>query len=193
MVDGVTPGSASEFNSRFGAIASVLNGNIDQDNIKDASIPIGKLAGNVLTGIFPVGSIYMNGANAGNPAVLLGFGTWEAFGAGRVPVGFDGTQTEFNAVAKTGGDKNLQSHNHTGTTSTNGDHTHTTNKDPVVTSGSGNSRLNSGSGQQTAWAQPGIINSAGNHSHSFTTDNAGSGDSQNLQPYIVVYMWIRTA
>jgi len=37
--------------------------------------------------IYPVGSIYTNASNATNPATLFGFGTWVAFGAGRVLIG----------------------------------------------------------------------------------------------------------
>jgi hypothetical protein len=33
--------------------------------------------------LYPVGSIYINATSAINPATLLGFGTWTAFGAGR--------------------------------------------------------------------------------------------------------------
>jgi len=39
-----------------------------------------------LQALHPVGSIYINATNSTNPATLLGFGTWVAFGAGRVPV-----------------------------------------------------------------------------------------------------------
>jgi hypothetical protein len=35
--------------------------------------------------LYPVGSIYTNATVSTNPATLLGFGTWTAFGAGRVP------------------------------------------------------------------------------------------------------------
>ena len=40
--------------------------------------------------LYPVGSIYTQATVATNPATLLGFGTWAAFGAGRVMVGLDG-------------------------------------------------------------------------------------------------------
>jgi hypothetical protein len=39
--------------------------------------------------LYPVGSLYINASNATNPATLLGFGTWEAFGTGKVLVGID--------------------------------------------------------------------------------------------------------
>jgi hypothetical protein len=37
-----------------------------------------------LATLYPVGSIYINATSSTNPATLLGFGTWTAFGAGRV-------------------------------------------------------------------------------------------------------------
>jgi hypothetical protein len=55
------------------------------------------LVGNLL---FPVGSIYTNATNATNPGTLLGFGTWTAFGAGRVAVGFDAGNALFDALLK---------------------------------------------------------------------------------------------
>jgi len=55
---------------------------------------------------YPVGSIYLS-TNGTNPATTLGFGTWSAFGAGRVPVGFDSGQTEFDTDEETGGAKTV--------------------------------------------------------------------------------------
>jgi hypothetical protein len=68
-----------------------------------------------LIGAYPVGSIYMNAAVATNPATLLGFGTWVAFGAGRVPVGLNAADSDFNTVEGTGGSKDaiIPTHNHT--------------------------------------------------------------------------------
>ena len=43
--------------------------------------------------------------NSTNPTNLFG-GTWVTWGAGRVPVGIDTSQTEFASVEKTGGEKN---------------------------------------------------------------------------------------
>jgi len=51
----------------------------------------------------PVGSIEIN-ITGTNPSTYLG-GTWIAWGTGKVPVGVDTTQTEFNSVEKTGGSK----------------------------------------------------------------------------------------
>jgi len=43
----------------------------------------------VKSALYPIGSIYTNSSDSTNPATLLGFGTWTAFGAGRVMVGFN--------------------------------------------------------------------------------------------------------
>lgn len=70
------------------------------DNTSDAT----KLAA-TLAAVYPVGSIYTNATNPANPSTLLGFGTWTAFGAGRVPVGIDTTQAEFDTIGEVGGAK----------------------------------------------------------------------------------------
>jgi hypothetical protein len=62
----------------------------------------------VIAAVYPVGSLYLS-TNSTNPATSLGFGTWVAFGAGRVPVGFDAAQTEFDADEETGGTKTVAS------------------------------------------------------------------------------------
>ena len=38
-----------------------------------------------------------------NPVTYLGFGTWQLWGAGRVPVGINTNDGNFNTVEKTGG------------------------------------------------------------------------------------------
>ena len=48
--------------------------------------------------IYPVGSIYINATNSTNPGTLLGFGTWAAFGAGKVPVGIDSSDSDFDTA-----------------------------------------------------------------------------------------------
>lgn len=184
--------TADLFNERFAAIAAILNKGIDSDNIKDGGITAALLANDMLNKQYPVGSLYFNATVDTNPATLLGFGTWTAFGAGRMIVGFDGSQTEFNAVQKTGGHKELQSHTHTGTTSTNGNHTHGFNQDVAYTDNS--ARRTSASNGLQAYGFGGLsMTGAGNHNHTFTTDSAGGGNAGNLPPYITVYTWLRTA
>jgi len=126
-----------------------------------------------LSDVYPVGSIYINASDGTNPGTLLGFGTWIAFGAGRVPVGIDAGQTEFDTAEETGGAKT-----HTLTVSEMPSHTHTSStlgRDGTL---------------------GGYLDQATNNSESSASnilDNTGGGAAHNnLQPYIVVYMWKRT-
>jgi len=138
--------------------------------------------------LYPVGSIYTNASVSTNPATLLGFGTWTAFGAGRVMVGFDASNALFDTAEETGGsaDAITVSHTHTATVTDPG-HLHT----------------------QTEYNQPGIGNAGGGGARvSAVTANTGtgfanitttvasagsSGTNANYQPYITVYIWKRTA
>ena|SRR3990167_363998 len=56
--------------------------------------------------VYPVGSIYASIVST-NPATLFGFGTWAAFGAGRVLVGLDATDPDFDVSKETGGAKTV--------------------------------------------------------------------------------------
>ena len=58
----------------------------------------------LLETVYPVGSVYTNKTVSTNPATLFGFGTWTAI-AGRVVVGLDAGQTEFDTAGETGGAK----------------------------------------------------------------------------------------
>ena len=130
---------------------------------------------------YPVGSIYMS-VNNTNPSTLIG-GTWEVWGAGRVPVGVDTSQTEFETVEKIGGSKYMQEHYHDVRYSS--------------TFGRGVTISHTGSGEDvldiTNWSwQKNDANNKGSGSNLYT-NTEGSGNSGNLQPYITCYMWKRTA
>ena len=55
---------------------------------------------------FPVGSVFISVVST-NPGTLLGYGTWVAFGAGRMLVGIGAGQTEFDTVEEVGGAKTV--------------------------------------------------------------------------------------
>lgn len=55
---------------------------------------------------FPIGSVFIAVVST-NPATLLGYGTWSAFGAGRVMVGRDAGDTDFDTAEETGGAKTV--------------------------------------------------------------------------------------
>lgn len=148
-----------------------------------------------LAALYPVGSIYTNATNSTNPGTLLGFGTWTAFGAGRVMVGFDSGNALFDTAEETGGsaDAVVVAHTHTGTTASNGAHVHTlifdhNQFDHGITGNVGDN------GGLNPTRTSGSMSTEGNHTHTFTTDSTGvSGTNANYQPYITVYMWKRTA
>lgn len=122
---------------------------------------------------YPVGSIYINATDATNPVTLLGFGTWVAFGAGRVPVGIDSSQVEFDTAGETGGSKDAVVV----------EHTHTAPAGAMYGSqGTGASGYDTGSFYTSI-----------NLDQRETASTGVSGTNQNLQPYVVVYMWTRTA
>ena len=128
-------------------------------------------AADIGNALYPVGSIYMS-VNNTNPSTFFG-GTWEAWGAGKVPVGVDTNDTDFATVEKTGGEKT-----HTLTVSEMPSHKHT-----VEAIGSGTTQQ-----ELTAFnvgTTSGIDGYAG-------TDFTGGGQAHNnLQPYITCYMWKR--
>lgn len=176
--------------------------------------------------LYPVGSIYTNATNNTNPGTLFGVGTWVAFGAGRVPVGFDAGNSLFNSSEETGGsyDATLVSHTHNATTGNqSADHSHTFSGSTSTASLTGtfyagkpsgasgivtrtNTINDSGSGSQFTGSEYTINAShshtysgttsgvSANHNHSVTVDASGSSATNaNIQPYITVYMWKRTA
>jgi hypothetical protein len=144
--------------------------------------------------LYPVGSIYTNAAVATNPATLLGFGTWTAFGAGRVMVGLDGSNALFDTLEETGGSADI---NISGTTDSHAltiaempSHNHPPSGGAGV--------LNQHSGYfDFSWSGGGTAGKWGldpqgggqGHTHGITFD----GTDANYQPFITVYMWKRTA
>jgi hypothetical protein len=145
----------------------------------------------LLNAVYPIGSIYTNASNSTNPASLLGFGTWTAFGAGRVMVGLDASDPLFDTAEETGGSKDaiVVSHTHTATsTVTDPGHDHSV---PAGSSTGAGTKYIIGTGTanavDTATDTTGITVAT-------TVDSTGSsGTNANLQPYITVYMWKRTA
>jgi len=141
--------------------------------------------------VYPVGSIFTttsdSAASATTPAevnTLLGMGTWEAFGKGRVLIG-NGTSTDddqpipesqtFTAGTEGGEFK------HTLTVDEMPSHTHKTwakqeSFDPIRTHA------------KQAYANTSIATN-----DPPLADTGGDDPHNNLQPYIVVYMWKRTA
>lgn len=124
-----------------------------------------KLNPKLLQEAFPINKVEVF-FDAEDHSNFLGF-TWEMISQGRVPVGLDTSDTDFNEIGKTGGSKYLQEHNHS----------IKTGFDFIANSGSKTSNYAKIEGEIGT----------------FTTANAGTGNSGNLQPYIVMAFWRRIA
>ena len=192
LLDGVTA-NTTELNyvdiTTLGTVeaskAVTADANKDVTAIRNLTITGALSAGSglvTMSDIYPVGSIYINAAVATNPATLLGFGTWVAFGAGRVMVGIDASQTEFDTLGEESGSKThqlteaeLPSHQH--------DQGYGADQTPRhgITTGLSSVRIDNDG-------------NAFNSTTAARTSSVGSDTAHNnLQPYIVVYMWRRTA
>ena len=134
--------------------------------------------------LYPVGTIYTNISDSTNPGTLFGFGTWVAI-AGRVVVGYDSGDSSFNAAGGTGGSKNaiVVSHSHTATDS---GHTHSSQK--MGSTGA------DGADSFTGGGFVNVADTTGTGTANITVSTEGqSGTNANLQPYVVAYVWKRTA
>ena len=170
---------------------------------------------------FPVGSVFLS-VVATNPATLLGYGTWAAIAAGRVLVGLNGADSDFDTAEKTGGAKTIaasvQDHAaHTHSYSDVVNHTHPVNiTDPthqhnqrVINSGTagtagtqGASAVDTGAAGKDGLTSTGITATTSNPAGGVASGTTGNpsatlthtGNATSVvQPYFVVYMWKRTA
>lgn len=128
--------------------------------------------------VYPIGSIYM-GTNALNPGLMFG-GTWQSWGNGRVAVGVDPAQVEFDVVEKEGGEKEhkitideMPVHNHT---------VRGAGRVYTLTGTSGTFRLGDDNGLQIGYVDP-----------AYTSANGNGAPHNNLPPYITCYMFKRIA
>ena len=123
--------------------------------------------------IFPIGQIVIKGDNE-DYSNWLGF-TWERTAVGKVLVGIDSTDTDFNTIGKTGGEKT-----HTLTLQEMPKHTHDLAKYWATAEG-GNAAMGSNATGKSATNSNGIGNTGNSQPHN------------NLQPYQVVAYWKRIA
>lgn len=190
-------------NLNVGCISSTNNKfNLDSEgNLTVKTVTTTGQNQNTLTidSIYPVGSIYMS-INLINPNTLFG-GTWEQikdrfllsagdiYGVGSVGGESAHTLTEIEIP--------WHYHSYSGNTNASGSHVHTGNSLETYSTSSSNSKdfvrpINN----SYSYANIQIMNSAGEHSHSYsgnTSGTGGSGAHNNMPPYLTVYMWKRTA
>jgi len=135
----------------------------------------------VLNIVYPVGSLYYNANVTTNPATLLGVGTWSAFGAGRIIVGINGADADFDTAEETGGSKT-----HTLTAA------ETASKAVTITVKVGDNGINHGSITYSATKLPAVYESGSDGTVTIGTDANGSAHTI-MNPYIVVYVWKRVS
>lgn len=196
----------TEFDIEFNNIATAIDSKADTTSPVFAGTPTAPTAAlgtnttqlattafvtAALQAVYPVGSIYVNAGVTTNPATLLGFGTWVAFGAGRVMVGLNGSDSLFDSLEETGGSKDavVVSHTHTATVTDPG-HTHVFNYN---NSGAGGVSSANGTTNGTSNTSTNAINTATTGITVANSTTGSSGTNANLQPYITVAMWKRTA
>ena len=201
--------SSAELKKEFDKAGTIIKEYINQILTVEIDSKVSELS-NKINSMYPIGSIYMS-VNSTNPSTLFG-GTWVEWGEGKVPVGININEIEFNEAEKTGGTKThahttkehvltipeMPVHNHP--LQNSGMHTHgtrTTYSKDATTGGSA-ARVN-GSGTEMS---TGLVETIGNgdHTHDMVPvggnrphSHGNTGNASNLQPYITCYMWKRTA
>jgi len=159
----------------------------------------GQGVGSFLNMVYPVGAIYMSTIST-SPATLFG-GTWsqlkERFLLGAGDTYSNGATGGVATVTLT--TSQIPSHTHTFTgssaTTSSDSHTHTVPNTKGDNSGSGN--------KCESWASASasgrtVTTSSDAHTHTLTakgtnSSTGGGGSHTNMPPYLVVYMWKRTA
>lgn len=132
---------------------------------------------------YPIGAIYLS-VDSTNPSKLFG-GTWQQIAQGRTLVGVDTSQTEFNTVKKTGGEKK-----HTLTIDEMPSHKHPFRavRDTITGSGGELPKANNEEGQNLGWGP--YITEEGNYA---IQEVGANQPHNNLQPYYTCYIWLKTA
>ena len=158
--------------------------------------------GNILALAYPVGSIYIAVVST-NPATLLGFGTWSAFGTGRTLVGIDTGDTDFDVVEETGGAKTvtltsaeMPSHTHVQDAHTHVQDAHAHNQQRHGTTTGGLTGIttapDTSSSNPTSMGPNTASTTTTNQNATATNQNTGGGGAHNnLAPFIVCYFWKR--
>jgi hypothetical protein len=189
--------SGGDFNTEFTAVKTAVNSKADLNGsatetfsavtaaagtsttqvATTAFVETATSSTNIADQVYPIGSIFTTvTAYANSAAVVAAIGgtTWVAFAAGKMLIGLDSSDTDFDTVEETGGAKT-----HTLTEAEMPAHTHTYDKMTGQAGGCG-------------------VNMAGSNGcpayTSTASSSTGSGSAHSIMnPYIAVYMWKRTA
>jgi len=194
--------SGGDFNTEFTAVKTAVNSKADLNGsatetfsavtaaagtsttqvATTAFVETATSSTNIADQVYPIGSIFTTvTAYANSAAVVAAIGgtTWVAFAAGKMLIGLDSGDTDFDTVEQTGGAKThtlstaeMPSHNHS-----NGSYTKL-----GISNGS-----NTTQGVDSSSGELNLINTA-------DIQATGGGTAHSIMnPYIAVYMWKRTA
>lgn len=123
-----------------------------------------------------IGDLYFTTVPGRDPAVFLGYGTWEPYAQGRALVGVLDADADFGTLGQTGGAKT-----HTLTAPQLAPHAHKHSANIAGTGGGTNQNW------YPADYDPGA-------NYNFDSSQTGEAEPHNnLQPYIVIAVWRRTA
>jgi hypothetical protein len=166
-----------------GTIATTVADNTDSSTKLATTAFVQSVKTIILQSVFPVGAIYTSYNVSTDPATVLGFGTWSAI-EGKVLAGYQSGDSDFGTAGGTGGQKDavVVEHNHS-ITDPGHNHTVTTSSTSTIASGNAVPLNYLYTTRTTSTSTTGI-----------TINNEGeSGTGKNLQPYVTVHMWRRTA
>ena len=154
-----------------------------------------------LRALYPVGSIYMNATNSTNPGTLLGFGTWQQLAPGRVLMGAGNSSyvagQQYGEYSHKLTVSEMPKHGHNNRV-WNMEGTQGVAKE-VNSAGTGlQNKTNGGTSfvtGTTTWANtsPYAAQSGVGDPNGYTDFRGGDTAHNNVQPSLVVYMWVRTA
>ncbi|KAI5523340.1 keratin-associated protein family [Trichomonas vaginalis G3] len=165
---------------------------VDENYAKKSEVNdvITSMKNEILQTLYPVGSIYTS-MNSTNPETVLGFGMWKQIVEKFLYCARYSKQTGGSKKIK---EANLPPHTHTGTTNTTGNHSHSITKRGYTNLAAGSDRQ--GMDRYDISTDPvdssaGIFcGTAGNHSHTFTTNPTGL-DKDYMPPFVTVFAWYR--
>ena len=185
--------SGGDFNTEFTAVKTAVNSKADLNGsatetfsavtaaagtsttqvATTAFVETATSSTNIADQVYPIGSIFTTvTAYANSAAVVAAIGgtTWVAFAAGKMLIGLDSSDTDFDTVEQTGGAKT---------------HTLTIDEMPAHTHGyEGHLNIHPGATDGGSAQAP----------TAKTSDSTGGGTAHSIMnPYIAVYMWKRTA
>ena len=179
--------SGGDFNTEFTAVKTAVNSKADLNGsatetfsavtaasgTSTTQVATTAFVASATTVAYPVGAIFTTvTAYANSAAVVAAIGgtTWVAFAAGKMLIGLDSSDTDFDTVEQTGGAKT---------------HTLTIDEMPAHTHGyEGHLNIHPGATDGGSAQAP----------TAKTSDSTGGGTAHSIMnPYIAVYMWKRTA